>query len=858
MILNNMIPYIQSEGKNNKINCNLDLIILDESEPILISLCDINIKNKKICSDLISNSYGLLLRDREDIFYIKNLYGRDNHYRYKSDKMEDNLTHTVIYNIKINNYCINWNNEDKNEIITKYLRNIHYLPVTSDIVKKILDKELENNNKYSYYNYSFVSELTVYTNNPMFSELKAYKLNVSYFKEKLNELKLEGYKDDFDWNQIDDIESYVFTFLEPIKERLKNNIKVLYDKNNINPKIFEGKLKPFDGQIPVIQSGLEVLKRDRAVYLNCEQGFGKGSCSTKINHCHLYTNKQNYITLIVTPAITLTQWKDEIKNSITDKINIHIIKKTTDFINIYNKSNMKFDKPTYFLVGKETFKLDSKKAPGVNIKTREIKRKKEVQHTYYWKEIKEVKEKITIACCPDCGIPLKNELRKKEDVFFTEKDFQGNPKKSNYKCSNCNTVLWQSVYDKTKKSSLIRFIKVKNIHFDSIILDEIHEGNNSESIIGNATRTLFNYGKKILLLTGTSNSGYASSLHNILLGLFPNKLKANEVMDIKQFIKTYGTLMAVSKKRDGEYYRYGRSEIKDSDYKEIEGINAIVYAKYLAENYIFATLDDLEKDLPDLNEYYIPIRQSEEMERNESKLWNDIKSANAFNAKMYEDSIVKHYVNNPFDWNSIIIEGKDTTNIIQSICINDIILPKEQELLNIIKKEISEGRKCCVYVDFNNGGEYMQGDTISKRIENLLNKNGVRSFTLKTNVATYDRKDLLEKKKDDFQVLITNARLVQVGLNLVFISSFLNYMPSYHVNIVSQSNRRGYRANSTLENRIYHLYYENSCENGIIKRYQRKIAESKAIVGEFNVVLENDESIRTASKFGKKINDGVV
>jgi len=33
---------------------------------------------------------------------------------------------------------------------------------------------------------------------------------------------------------------------------------------------------------------------------------------------------------------------------------------------------------------------------------------------------------------------------------------------------------------------------------------------------------------------------------------------------------------------------------------------------------------------------------------------------------------------------------------------------------------------------------------------------------------------------------------------------------------------------------------------------------SKAIVDEFNVTLENDDSIRTASKFGKKINDGVV
>jgi len=509
-----MIPYIQTNSKN-KINCNSDLIILDESEPILISLCDINIKNKKICADLIAHSYDMSIRDREDINFSKSIYGRENHYRYKSDRMGNNLTHTVIYNTKINQYCINWNNEDKSEIITKYLRNIYYLPVTSEIVDIIIKEE--DNNKSSYYYGKCISECTVYTNNPMFSELKVYKINVTYFKEKLNNLKLEGFKDDFDWSKIEDIENYIFTFLKQIKEKLKKNIKVLYNPNNINQKIFEGKLKPFDGQVPVIQAGLEVLKRDRVVYLAAQPGFGKSTCATKINHCHLYQNKNNYISLLVVPSITLTQWKEEIKNSIKDKVDIHIIKKTTDFIKLYNQTNLHFDKPTYILVGKETFKLDSKKVSGVNIKTREITRKKEVQSTYYYKEIKEVKEKITIACCPDCGVPL-----------------------SNYKCYNCDAVLWQNTYDKTKKSSLIRFIKTKNIHFDSVIFDEIHRSNNSESIIGSATRTLFNFCKKILLLTGTSNNGYSSSLHNILLGLFSNKLKANDVIDIKQFIKTYG------------------------------------------------------------------------------------------------------------------------------------------------------------------------------------------------------------------------------------------------------------------------------------------------------------------------------
>lgn len=855
-----MIPYLRTTDKNT-INCNSDLIILDSSNVILISLCDLHIKNRKICADLISHSYHVTLRDREDIFFEQTLYGTENHYRYKSDRMANDLTHTIIYNTKINDYCINWNNEDKNEIITKYLRNIHYLPVTSEIVKMILDKDEIENAKYKYGNYSCVSECTVYTNNPLYAELKVYKINVHYFKEKLNSLKLEGYAEDFNWSEIEDIEDYIFAFLEQIKTRLSQTVRVLYDPNNINQKMFEGEMKPYDGQIPIIQSALEVLKRSRFVYLAAEMGLGKSLVSAKANHCHLFPNKKNYVTLIVAPAITLTQWENEIRDSIGDKVDIHIIKKTSEFIKIYNKMKMNFDKPTYFLVGKETFKLDAKRVSGVNIKTKEIKYKKEVQGSGYYSypTIKNVKEKITIACCPDCGKPLQNELRKKEDVFFTESDFQGNPKKSNYKCSNCNAVLWQSVYDKTKKTSLIRFIKTKNIHFDSVVVDEAHKDRNGESIIGNSTRTLFNYAKKILLLSGSSNSGYSSSFHSLLMGLIPNKLKANEVIDMQQFIKTYGTLMAISKKKDGEYYRSGRSEIKDSEYREIEGINPIVFSKYLVENYIFATLDDLGKDLPDLNEYYVPIRQSEEMERSERDFWNDIKSANAFNAKMYEDSIVKHYINNPFNWNSITINnGEENSKTIQPKCIQDVILPKEQKLLDIIKQEISEGRKCCVYVDFNNGGEYMQGDTISKRIEYLLTTNNIKCFTLRTSVATYDRKELLDKKKDDFQVLITNARLVEVGLNLVYIPTYINFMPSYHYETIAQSNRRGYRANSTLENRIYHLYYENSCENGIIKRYQRKLAEAQAIEGKFNVNLEDDESIRTASKLGKRISEGVI
>ena len=211
----------------------------------------------------------------------------------------------------------------------------------------------------------------------------------------------------------------------------------------------------------------------------------KTLAGAKINHLyHNQKHKNNYITLLVAPAITLTQWKKELKDSINENIDIYMFKKTTEFIKWYNKTQMQVDKPTYILVGKETLKLGYKKEAGVIPSQREMEVKVKDDywstrfHTYY----KTGKKVIEVVCCPDCGIPLKNPLRKKEDVFFTMENFTGNPKKSNYKCSNCDSVLWQSTYIKTRKTSVADFIKRKGLVFDSVIIDEAHEGNGDSLI----------------------------------------------------------------------------------------------------------------------------------------------------------------------------------------------------------------------------------------------------------------------------------------------------------------------------------------------------------------------------------------
>jgi len=83
--------------------------------------------------------------------------------------------------------------------------------------------------------------------------------------------------------------------------------------------------------------------------------------------------------------------------------------------------------------------------------------------------------------------------------------------------------------------------------------------------------------------------------------------------------------------------------------------------------------------LPKLEERYIGIDHLDEIVNNESKLLNDIESANAFNLKMYEDSIVRHYVNNPYSWNSMIVKKGEIVKEVQPINLKEnVILPKEK------------------------------------------------------------------------------------------------------------------------------------------------------------------------------------
>lgn len=840
--------FIQADGAKSTIDCDSDLCILDRHNRLLfLSLTDIEIKNRKVAADIVTGS-GIFVISEDNTKEYVNGYNKE--YTFKSAKM-GSRNHLIIKSRDIDNYFINWKNKPKAEAIANYCQNKLGLPVTAEIIAQIILNKSEEKNKY--YTTDPFQELQIFCSNPNYAGVTAYHIDKVCLLDAMENVKIGIDDSNFDWESIKTTQDYLLQFIMPIRDKISSKIKVLFDPDSIDSSMYVGPRKPLKGQVPLIQSCIEVLNSgEKFTYPAMEMGVGKTFISLKANHAVM---QGNYTTLVLAPAITLTQWKAEIIEALGKGVaDIIIIKNTTEFIKRYNQG-WEFDKPTYFLIGKETFKLDSPKKPAINIKKRTVQFERMDKYGYE-KKVKETKE---LAVCPACGGYIKN-VQRKETTYMVPEDFL-KPKKSNYRCSNekCQSILWQHSFNKTKKTSLIRFIQTKKIRFDSVIGDEIHQSNGNSAgatIISTSTRNLLmNHCKKSLLLSGTTNSGYSSSMYNLFMALKTNELMNDSCENMQKFIKKYGTMVASDNVEDRDLRRYGKTEISDSKFREIEGVNPIVVTKYMLKNYVFATLDDISKDLPLFSETFVPVTEDARLATAARRLDDDFKTANRFVSKMYQTTITSHYINNPDNWTSIPVPSKDGVTLVSPTNLK-IITNKEKELLKYVKQEISENRKVMIYTGFSgNGGEYMMGDPISIRLQKLLTAEGISSYWLKPTIKTYDRREVLEKKISENDVIISGPALTAVGVNLLALNTMMVYTPSYQVNIIKQAIRRSYRINSTKPVRVFHFYAENTCERDIIERFSLKVAESKAVESSFDF-----ETIgkRTASALSKKLFDSLV
>jgi ribosomal protein S27AE len=850
--------YLESYNKEAKttIKSHIDFAILGkDNQPIMLSLCDIGVSVRGVMANFnsISTDKYIKIKYYEDITKEVNLdvnrnENQDTKWQYKITK-DTEYTNGIIYRKDlIKNLIIDYEGNNKDKLIARFLNDKANIPVTEEIVKlinvgvemNVFDKS--NSNIKAYY-------ISDYDIKQVYNSLLAVKL-------PLDDSNM------YRWEGVNTVNDYVLEFSKEIKDVMDKNIRIRFRNTDLpNMNMFNYNRKPFKGQVALIEAGVRTLKNEQRVIYTAEPSVGKTTLATMSNDLYMQEKgKSNYLTLVVAPNSTLRKWKEEIGTKILgDKVHVEICESTTQFIRFMK--NNKLNKPIYIITSKETAKLGFKRYAGINIGTRIVK----VPYTNEYG--RECYDKIRIkdlAICPRCGQGMLNNARKKDcepqDACLRKDDFKS-IKKSNYKCPNCGEILWSATYQKTIKTSIMDYCHRKNVKFDSVVYDEFHSERSLTSATGNTFGKILNMSDIKILLSGTMNNGNVSSLFPLLMRLIPRKMFKDgyTMKDMDKFIKTYGSLKAIKTIKDDEQKATSRTMFKDSDFSEIAGINPIVFTKYLSDICVSATMDDLGIDLVNYTEYPIEVEMEKELFTKYESLSKGLKSIIPYNFEMYNSSVIRHYCNNPFDWTSMTVK-KPTQDGFDLVTVNFPnmnprgVLNKEDILIELIQEKLKEGRKCLVFTDFTGGhSKYQEGEIISERLNRLLTEQDIKAKTLKASIKPIDRMDYINKYSDT-QVWITNPILVKEGLDLIDYPIIIFYNFDYDPLKIQQSSRRAYRSIQTIDCETYYFYYKNSVEEKVMKSITLKKVEMSAIEGKYNV--DSFEIIkRTASALGKELYD---
>ena len=154
------------------------------------------------------------------------------------------------------------------------------------------------------------------------------------------------------------------------------------------------------------------------------------------------------------------------------------------------------------------------------------------------------------------------------------------------------------------------------------------------------------------------------------------------------------------------------------------------------------------------------------------------------------------------------------------------VMPKEQELLDIIGRELAESRKVLVYIQNSNTTD------ISPRLVELIEGKGHKAKVLRAGDSEGREQKIARWIEEGLDVLICNPKLVEVGLDLLFAVSIVFYQCGYSTYTLRQASRRSWRIPQRRPVRVFFLTYAKTMQTRAMKLIADKLTCSLALEGE--------------------------
>jgi hypothetical protein len=405
--------------------------------------------------------------------------------------------------------------------------------------------------------------------------------------------------------------------------------------------------------------------------------------------------------------------------------------------------------------------------------------------------------------------------------------------------------LWQVDGSRIRRYAPIEFIGRYLPHFFQFgIADEVHEAKASDTAQGNALGTLAAAVDKTIVLTGTLTGGMASDVFNVLYRIDPQRMVSQGYeygeAGIRSFTETYGVLETITTIEPQENACSKAKVTKRV--KERPGASPLLFGRFLMDIGAFVSLEDISADLPPYTEEVLSVPMDKPLAEAYESLEEQI--SEALRAHRGNSSVVSTalnalllYPDRPFSigplWGVAYDEEtkrRERFLIAEPQDLDESVLyAKERKLVELVQAEAQSRRGVQIFAT------YTQKRDVTRRIESVLSRAGIKAAILTTQTPPEDREAWYERQlKSGVQVFIGHPRLVQTGLDLIFCPSIIWYQTGYSTFTLRQASRRSWRIGQTKPVSVRFLCYENTAQVGCLRLMGRKLLVSMALEGKFS------------------------
>ena len=628
------------------------------------------------------------------------------------------------------------------------------------------------------------------------------------------------------------LKNFLEDYGESMAEKVTHELKVTHDpatqkEETLSALLAQLKKQPFSSQEEIIKASYKSLMiGNKAVYTVCEMGTGKTLMAIAVSQLLHKLNGLKRV-LVICPPHLVPKWIQEIRDSVpgvkvTNLNGKDVIRRLEGILKGLSPTGLEF-----FVIGRERAKTGFLWRPAV------IKRGGKL-------------------FCPKCGQILLDADLLPLGVFDTNS--QGRYKKR-YVCNNfimkwaydanegahrkikvpCNEPLWQP--DITRKNYR-KYIPAKYIKermkgcFDLLVADEVHMYKN-RSGQGYAFGALATSCRYILCLTGTLAGGYASDLYHLLFRTHPRLMleDKNPWGNPKRFIERYGVLEKITTvtEEDGLTTKAKRTVVV----KEKPGISPLLLGKMLISNSVFMRLSDCMEHLQPYEEDVIELSMDPQMADLYGAFEGTLKEALRQALAMGDHALLGGYLHALLSYPERIYKGVEVIHphTKESVAYGPPlkgIMPKEHELVSIIKRELKQGRKVMIFF------ENSLSTDISPRIVTMLEEENIRVKVLRSG-DTQGRAKIIDRwVEKGLDVLLTNPRKVEVGLDLLDFPSIIFYQIPMSTYTLRQASRRSWRIPQKKPVKVYFLAYSGTMQTRLMQLMADKLITSLTLEGELS------------------------